>query len=351
MEINLNNVRLLVESTPGMGDLIMLTPALRELKNQFPECEITIMSHPGNLKMVDRLPYVSRVCPIDKSVTGILKTARLLHQQDIIIFTTWQSLYARMLKFLRVSFCAGVCKEKYLKRKYFHLVLPHLDSYGTQYRPQSIANQLEQALGMQLSIDAHYDVSTPTEEEWHSVKTKLHQLGRSLNEEKPYIVFAPVGRTAQSIPPSLVTAAIEHLQKNYPYEIVLSHDHPLSYLQSLKQQEGTNNIYDLSGCLSLRELIALLDRAQLVIATDSGPMHIACARKTPTIALFTTDVPSRWAGPFCHPISMHMTCSSTCNSEKSKTCLKMGCLNGITVDIIHNAIDEILFSSQKAVTP
>ena len=48
MEINLNNVRLLVESTPGMGDLIMLTPALRELKNQFPECEITIMSHPGN---------------------------------------------------------------------------------------------------------------------------------------------------------------------------------------------------------------------------------------------------------------------------------------------------------------
>lgn len=50
MEINLNNVRLLVESTPGMGDLIMLTPALRELKNQFPECEITIMSHPGNLK-------------------------------------------------------------------------------------------------------------------------------------------------------------------------------------------------------------------------------------------------------------------------------------------------------------
>lgn len=112
MEINLNNVRLLVESTPGMGDLIMLTPALRELKNQFPECEITIMSHPGNLKMVDRLPYVSRVCPIDKSVTGILKTARLLHQQDIIVFTTWQSLYARMLKFLRVSFCAGVCKEK-----------------------------------------------------------------------------------------------------------------------------------------------------------------------------------------------------------------------------------------------
>ena len=344
MKINLNNMRLLIESTPGMGDLIMLTPALRELKNQFPGCEITIMSHPGNLKMVDRLPYVSRVCPIDKSVTGILKTARLLHQQDIIIFTTWQSLYARMLKFLRVSFCAGVCKEKYLKRKYFHLVLPHLDSYGTQYRPQSIANQLEQALGMQLSIDAHYDVSTPTEEEWQSVKTKLHQLGRSLNEEKPYIVFAPVGRTAQSIPSSLVMAAIEHLQKNYPYEIVLSHDHPLSYLQSLKQQEGTNNIYDLSGCLSLRELIALLDRAQLVIATDSGPMHIACARKTPSIALFTTDVPSRWAGPFCHPISMHMTCSSTCNAEVARTCLEKKCLTKITPNMICSTIDQVICS-------
>lgn len=125
--------------------------------------------------MVDRLPYASRVCPIDKSFSGVLKTAQLLHRQDIIIFTTWQSLYARMLKFLRIHFHAGVCKEKYLNRKYFHLVLPHLDSYGTQYRPQSIANQLEQALGMQLSINAHYDVSTPTEKEWPSVKTKLHR--------------------------------------------------------------------------------------------------------------------------------------------------------------------------------
>lgn len=213
IKITLNNLRLLIESTPGMGDLIMLTPALRELKNQFSECEFTVMSHPGNLKMVNRLPYVSRVCPIDKSFSGVLKTAQLLHRQDIIIFTTWQSLYARMLKFLRIHFCAGVCKEKYLKRKYFHLALPNLDSYGTQYRPQSIADQLERALDMQLSIAAHYDVSTPTKEEWQSVKTKLHRLGRSLKEEKPYVVFAPVGRTSQAIPSSLVMAAIKHLQK------------------------------------------------------------------------------------------------------------------------------------------
>jgi len=45
LKINLNNVRLLIESTPGMGDLIMLIPSLREIK-QFPECEITVMSHP-----------------------------------------------------------------------------------------------------------------------------------------------------------------------------------------------------------------------------------------------------------------------------------------------------------------
>ena len=52
----------------------------------------------------------------------------------------------------------------------------------------------------------------------------------------------------------------------------------------------------VAGRTSLMGLAALLSRALLVAALDSGPMHIAAARGTPTVGIFAlrTDLPDRW---------------------------------------------------------
>ena len=47
-----------------------------------------------------------------------------------------------------------------------------------------------------------------------------------------------------------------------------------------------NNIFNLVGVFGLREAAALIDRLNILIAPDTGPLHIAAAMKTPTIALF-----------------------------------------------------------------
>lgn len=54
---------------------------------------------------------------------------------------------------------------------------------------------------------------------------------------------------------------------------------------------------DLTGKTGLRELAALLDLADLMITCDSGPMHIAAAQGTPTVAVFGSTDPVR-TGPF-----------------------------------------------------
>ncbi len=54
---------------------------------------------------------------------------------------------------------------------------------------------------------------------------------------------------------------------------------------------------DLAGETTLPELAALIRRATLCIANDSGPMHLAVAEGRPVIGLFgPTD--SVWAGPY-----------------------------------------------------
>ncbi len=54
---------------------------------------------------------------------------------------------------------------------------------------------------------------------------------------------------------------------------------------------------NLAGETSLKALAALYQRTRLVITTDTGPMHLAAATETPTVALFGPTAPWR-TGPF-----------------------------------------------------
>ncbi|HEY7993087.1 MAG TPA: glycosyltransferase family 9 protein [Candidatus Eremiobacteraceae bacterium] len=53
----------------------------------------------------------------------------------------------------------------------------------------------------------------------------------------------------------------------------------------------------VAGKTDVMALAALLGRAALVVALDSGPMHIAAALGAPTVGIFAlrTDLPDRWA--------------------------------------------------------
>lgn len=65
--------------------------------------------------------------------------------------------------------------------------------------------------------------------------------------------------------------------------------------------EASPRVVDLVGRTSVRELAAVLRRVRVLVSNDSGPMHLAAAVGTPTVALFgTTDPaagPARW-GPW-----------------------------------------------------
>jgi ADP-heptose:LPS heptosyltransferase len=55
--------------------------------------------------------------------------------------------------------------------------------------------------------------------------------------------------------------------------------------------------FDLRGQTSLRDVVVFIQNAQLVIANDSGPLHISAALGRPTLGLFTVTDPLRF-GPY-----------------------------------------------------
>ena len=56
-------------------------------------------------------------------------------------------------------------------------------------------------------------------------------------------------------------------------------------------------VTNLQGRTSLKELLAVIQRAKVLISPDSGPVHMATAAGTPVIGLYATTNPDR-AGPY-----------------------------------------------------
>jgi heptosyltransferase II len=57
-------------------------------------------------------------------------------------------------------------------------------------------------------------------------------------------------------------------------------------------------VRSLAGRTDLPGLVALVDRLALLVANDSAPMHVACARDVPVVAVFCATTPALGYGPW-----------------------------------------------------
>jgi ADP-heptose:LPS heptosyltransferase len=97
-------------------------------------------------------------------------------------------------------------------------------------------------------------------------------------------------------------------------------------------------LFDCVGRLSLDELVALLDRADLLVSNDTGPVHLASALGTPVYALYGPNTPRLYGplsagsrafydAPPCSP------CITNFNHKTSR-CLNPVCIQAIPADAV-----------------
>ena len=92
----------------------------------------------------------------------------------------------------------------------------------------------------------------------------------------------------------------------------------------------------LAGRTTLRDLACVYRDAALLITTDSGPMHLAAAVRTPVVALFGPTDPGR-TGPYGEG-HVVLRRDMTCSPCFAKTCETRRCMLEITVDEVYEAV-------------
>jgi ADP-heptose:LPS heptosyltransferase len=103
---------------------------------------------------------------------------------------------------------------------------------------------------------------------------------------------------------------------------------------------------NVAGKTTLRQLVALLQGAELVIANDSGPMHIAAALGKPMVTLFGPTNPVR-TGPYAREDTV-LRLDIPCSPCYSRTCSHQSCLQWMGIEPVLEAAEKQLARSVKS---
>jgi heptosyltransferase I len=98
--------------------------------------------------------------------------------------------------------------------------------------------------------------------------------------------------------------------------------------------------FDLTGKTNLRQIVALLERAALVVANDTGPMHMAAALGVPLVTPYGPTAPNR-TGPFQRMDSV-IRLNLPCSPCYSRTCSHRSCMQWLEIDFVLRLAEEQL---------
>lgn len=334
---NLNGKRILIESGGGVGDLIMFTPALRRLKEKYPKCVLTFLTIDKTIDVINRIPYIDNVICIKRGrFMGRYRVLPELMKQDYVIFTEWQPQLLCCAWLLRLPNRFSIPRDGHILTKTLHKYITDIVPASTDFAARTNARLIGKALDITLDGDmTRCDVSLPNQQEKIEVDTILQTIG--IHKEDDFIALSPF-TSADGRDWSVQEAQklVKNIEKKYHLPTVV--------IGNKKQAEALEiSPYVLVGKTNIIQLIEIIRRAKCLVSPDSGPMHIAGALDIPCVALFSRDLPSRWAPKNnCYPIYLRYDCSP-CGSDMFNHCPhELRCIRNITAEMVMNKLALIL---------
>lgn len=335
--MDLSNKKILITSCGGLGDLIVFTPALRRLKEKYPSCRLTFMTSSKHRDILQGLPYIDKVICIERGkFLGRYRVLKDFWGQDAVVFTDWQPQLLLFSWLFGIPLRAGIPKPGHKLCKYLTKQLENHVFRYTQYAAQTDAMVFGEALdiGLDGSMEK-LDVASPSAGDCKAVDQLLQDIG--LAAQEPYLLLTPFAGLEQRNWPSEEAARfVELAEAQLGLKVVVTGPpHKADEAARIAK-------YNLTGRTTTMQLIELVRRAKCLVTPDSGPMHIAGAVGTPVAALFSKDLPSRWAPrQNCVPITLQADCAP-CDDETARHCPTVKCMRGITAEMVCEAAVKIL---------
>lgn len=294
--------KILVIRTDRIGDVLLSTPVLSNLRTAFPKAYIAIMVSPYARDIVEGNPYIDEVIIYDKNNEhkgwlSTLKFASMLKKKKfdlaLVLHPTNRSHIIPFLARIRMRVGYDRNLPFLLTKK-----IPHLKQLGKKHERDYCLDMLWQ-LGIKTESQMPFMPIKEESEIW--ADRMLASFNLDLKKEKIVAMHPGASCPSKRWPPQYFANLAKSLIRDNSVKIaVIAASDNEQFGRQLVDLIGSASVIDLVGKTTLSELASFLKRCCLFISNDSGPVHIASALGTPVISIFGRNQaglsPKRW-GP------------------------------------------------------
>ena len=329
----------------GIGDAVLLFPAINALKTAFPDSDIDLLCEKRNAGIFELSERINRLYLYDKGL-DLIKCLRSSY--DVVIDTEqWHRLSAIVAYLtgaaVRIGFDTNergrlfthripYSHDDYEVYSFLHLIEPLIESSKFKVQGSGLLFDLDEPF---LNIEDDPSIDFQSSTSYLQSPTVAIFPGASVVERR--WGGDRFGKVAKAL-------------NDKGYRVVMLGSN-VDRKDAERIKKYASNSFDLTGRTSLEDVARVLKMSKLLITADSGLMHIAYAVGTPTVSLFGSGIEKKWAprGKKHIVINKHIDCSPCTRFGYTPRCKRgVECLSSISVAEVIASVERILDRDQRA---
>ena len=338
--------RILIVTVNWLGDVLFTTPFIKALRRKFPGSHIACLVVPRAKELLEDNPNVNELVIYDEygEHESLIGKARLVSELRKKRFDTAFILHRSFTRAL-IVLLSGVKNRIGYNTKHRGLLLTRAarEPGGTVHKVEYFLNLAAECLAPTDDKDYEFFVQDRPRGEMADLLK-----GCGIEKDDMLIVLNPGGNwPPKRWPKENFTQLADRLASDLHVKVVITGGgHDVSLADEIARLAKSKPAV-FAGKTTIKQLAALMERAALVISSDSGPMHLALAVRTKVIALFgpTSDLIT---GPYgtCDfaVLKKEVNCRIPCYDV---SCDDHRCMKAISVDDVMAKVKEMLEKRTK----
>lgn len=344
--------RILIIRLRSIGDIILLTPALKLLKNWRPDLRVSVMVESRFRELLLGNPAVEEVlAPGEGTGAGkLLSRLAVIRQLRRRHFSLCLNLHGGPTSRLFTRWCGAPWRAGFHHHRgagVYNLIVP--DALTIMNKPSLHTAEHQAAAFFHLGLPP---TRIPRAELFcgreHATWWNAQLAGMGMESGRPYAIVHPTAayKTKQWAPEGFARVG-EYLESKAGIAPIYScgpGEEPV--LDAVEKASG-KPLRRLQG-LGLAQFAAALAGARLFVGNDSGPAHMATALARPVVVIFgssSSPIWGPWPPPASNPGSRVVQNQFACNPCPGDHCYQFAqpeCILSVSFDQVRDAVAEVL---------
>ncbi len=334
--------KILIVRTDRIGDVVLTLPLASILKKHFPDSEITFLVREYTKFLTENNLFIYKTITLieKKNRPKFFENVMQLKNKFDVCIVAYPTFWISLILFfssIKIRIGSGYRWYSFLfnKRIYEHR------KYGEHHELEYNVHLLKPLAIFESPQKDKIDFGIQIDNK-SLIKTENFLTINNITKDKKIIIVHPgSGGSAIDLPKEKMKLIVNELSKDKNFVLIITGSK--NEMELCKSMIVNENVINTAGEFNLNELIALISKAELVIANSTGPIHIAAALGKKIIGFypnFAAVSSKRW-GPYTSEAILFQpkVCDGNCNRKK---CKQINCMNSIEINEVVAAVYNLL---------